>query len=78
MKPELMLLLWAVALTVVQMLIAVSGATFQVGLPKLASNRDNMPALNGWVGAAGSFGSLKYAAWLVANQQRGQTVTARQ
>jgi uncharacterized MAPEG superfamily protein len=52
MKPELMLLLWAVALTVVQMLIAVSGATLQVGLPKLASNRDNMPALTGWVGRA--------------------------
>jgi uncharacterized MAPEG superfamily protein len=52
MKPELMWLLWAVALTVVQMLIAVSGATLQVGLPKLASNRDNMPALTGWVGRA--------------------------
>ena len=52
MKPELMLLLWAVALTVVQMLIAVSGATLQVGLPKLASNRDNMPVLTGWVGRA--------------------------
>ena len=52
MKPELMLLLWAVALTVVQMLIAVSGATLQVGLPKLAGNRDNMPALSGWVGRA--------------------------
>jgi len=52
MRPELMLLLWAVALTVVQMLIAVSGATLQVGLPKLAGNRDNMPALSGWVGRA--------------------------
>src|SRR5689334_6453115 len=52
MKPEFMLLLWAVALAVVQMLIAVSGATLQVGLPKLASNRDNMPALTGWVGRA--------------------------
>ena len=52
MKPELVLLLWAVALTVVQMLIAVSGATLQVGLPKLASNRENMPAFTGWVGRA--------------------------
>ena len=52
MKPELTLLVWAVALTVVQMLIAVSGATLQVGLPKLASNRDNMPAFSGWVGRA--------------------------
>ncbi len=48
MKPELMWLLWAVALTVVQMLVAVSGATLQVGLPMLASNRDGMPALTGW------------------------------
>jgi len=48
MKPELMWLLWAVALTVVQMLVCVSGATLQVGLPMLASNRDGMPALTGW------------------------------
>jgi uncharacterized MAPEG superfamily protein len=48
MKPELMWLLWTVALTVVQMLICVSGATFKVGLPMLASNRDGMPALTGW------------------------------
>ena len=48
MKPELMWLLWAVALTVVQMLIAVTGATLQVGLPMLASNRDGMPPLTGW------------------------------
>ena len=52
MKPELMWLVWAVALTVVQMLIAVTGAFLQVGLPKLASNRDNMPALAGWAGRA--------------------------
>lgn len=52
MKPELVLLAWAVALTVVQMLIAVSGATLQVGLPKLASNRDNVPPFTGWVGRA--------------------------
>ena len=52
MKPELMLLVWAVVLTVVQMLIAVSGATLQVGLPALAGNRDNLPAFTGWVGRA--------------------------
>jgi uncharacterized MAPEG superfamily protein len=52
MKPELMWLLWAVALTVVQMLIAVTGATLQVGLPRLAGNRDAMPPLTGWVGRA--------------------------
>ena len=36
MKPELVWLLWAVALTFVQMLVAVGGATLQVGLPALA------------------------------------------
>ncbi len=52
MKPELMLLAWAVVLTVVQMLVAVSGATLQVGLPMLAGNRDNCPAFTGWVARA--------------------------
>ena len=52
MKPELMWLLWAVALTVVQMLICVSAATLQVGLPMLAVNRDNMPAPTGLAGRA--------------------------
>src|SRR5258706_13834107 len=49
MKHEIVLLLWAVALTVVQMLIAVSGATLEVGLPVRASNLDTMPPLTGWV-----------------------------
>jgi uncharacterized MAPEG superfamily protein len=52
MKPELMWLLWAVALAVVQMLVAVTGAFLQVGLPPLVGNRDNFPALTGWVGRA--------------------------
>ena len=52
MKPELVLLAWAVVLTFVQMLIAVSGATLQVGLPLLAGNRDNLPPFTGWVGRA--------------------------
>ena len=52
MKPELMWLVWSVALTVAQMLVAVSGATLQVGLPTLAGNRDNLPALAGWAGRA--------------------------
>ena len=38
MKPELMLLVWSVLLAFVQMLIAVTGATLQVGLPTLAAN----------------------------------------
>lgn len=52
MKPELMWLVWAVALTVVQMLIAVTGAFTQVGLMPLVGNRDSFPALTGWVGRA--------------------------
>jgi uncharacterized MAPEG superfamily protein len=46
------LLLWSVVLTFVQMLIAVSGATIEVGLPKLAGNREDVPECKGWVGRA--------------------------
>jgi len=52
MKPELMLLVWAVLLTFVQMLIAVSGATLQVGLPALAGNREGLVPCTGWAGRA--------------------------
>ena len=52
MKPELVWLLWAVALAFAQMLIAVSGATLQVGLPALAGNREGLPACTGWAGRA--------------------------
>ena len=52
MKPELMLLTWALVLTFVQMLIAVSGATLQVGLPVLAGNRETLPPITGWAGRA--------------------------
>lgn len=52
MQPELMLLVWAVVLTFVQMLAAVGGATLQVGLPRLAGNREGMPPLTGWAGRA--------------------------
>ena len=52
MKPELMWLLWAVALTFAQMLIAVGGATLQVGLPKLAGNREGLAPCTGWAGRA--------------------------
>jgi uncharacterized MAPEG superfamily protein len=52
MKPELVWLLWAVALTVVQMLVAVSGATLQVGLPALAGNREGLAPCTGWAGRA--------------------------
>jgi uncharacterized MAPEG superfamily protein len=52
MKPELMWLLWALALTFVQMLVAVSGATLQVGLPALAGNREGLAPCTGWAGRA--------------------------
>ena len=52
MPIELQLLVWAVALAVVQIVIAVTGALLQVGLPTLAGNRDNMPVITGWAGRA--------------------------
>jgi uncharacterized MAPEG superfamily protein len=52
MKPELVWLLWAVALAFAQVLIAVSGATLQVGLPALAGNREGLPPFTGWAGRA--------------------------
>jgi uncharacterized MAPEG superfamily protein len=52
MKPELVWLLWAVALTFVQMLVAVSGAAMQVGLPALVGNREGLPPFTGWAGRA--------------------------
>ena len=45
MKPELNLLVWAVALAVVQVLVAVMGAFNQVGLTRLVGNREGMPEL---------------------------------
>ena len=52
MKPELMLLVWAVLLAFVQVLVAVSGATLQVGLPTLAGNREGLAPFTGWAGRA--------------------------
>src|SRR5919108_1701017 len=52
MKPELALLVWAAVLTFVQMLIAVLGATAQVGLPALAGNREGLAPCTGWAGRA--------------------------
>jgi uncharacterized MAPEG superfamily protein len=50
MTPELLYLLWSVALTVVLVVLATLGAMQQVGLPKLAGNREHMPELEGWAG----------------------------
>ena len=52
MSMEMKLLVWSAALAFIQMLIAVTGAFLQVGLPKLAGNRDDMPAITGWAGRA--------------------------
>lgn len=52
MQPELQLLVWSVVLMFVQMLVAVSGAFLQVGLPTLVGNREGMPEMKGWAGRA--------------------------
>ena len=52
MKPELMLVVWTALLAFVQMLIAVAGATRQVGLPMLAGNREGLTPCTGWAGRA--------------------------
>lgn len=52
MSTDLYMLVLAVVLTLAQMLVAVTGALVQVGLPKLAGNRDGMDAFEGWVGRA--------------------------
>lgn len=52
MTIELTYLVWSVALTFVVMVVAVSGATLEVGLPKLAGNREAMPEIGGWPGRA--------------------------
>lgn len=48
MAIELQLLVWCGILTLVQMVVAATGADLQVGLPTLAGNRENMPAITGW------------------------------
>lgn len=52
MTPELAYLVWSAALTFVLVLVAVSGATLQVGLPVLAENREGLPEFTGWAGRA--------------------------
>src|SRR6185295_680661 len=52
MKPELMLLAWAVVLTLVQMLVAASGAASQYGVMPLFGNREGLAPLAGWAGRA--------------------------
>jgi uncharacterized MAPEG superfamily protein len=52
MTPDLKILVWMVALTFVEVVVASVAAQSQVGLPALAGNRDHLPALDGWAGRA--------------------------
>jgi uncharacterized MAPEG superfamily protein len=52
MSPDLKLLMWSTALTVLQMLVAVLGITLQAGLPAIAGNREGLPEATGWAGRA--------------------------
>lgn len=52
MSQELTLLVWSVALTVVQMLIATGGVAHEHSLLALVGNRDRPLPLRGWVGRA--------------------------
>jgi len=52
MTPELWYLVWSAVLTFLLSIIAVSGATLEVGLPKLAGNREGLPEMTGWAGRA--------------------------
>ena len=52
MTVELTYLVWSVALAAVMVAVAASGASFKVGLPMLAGNREGMTELTGWPGRA--------------------------
>ena len=52
MAPELSLLVWAVVVAFVQMLVAVTGAFLQVGLPTLVGNREGLAPFTDWAGRA--------------------------
>jgi uncharacterized MAPEG superfamily protein len=52
MATELTLLAWTVALTILQLLVAIVGATTQFSPPALAGNREPPLEAKGWVGRA--------------------------
>lgn len=52
MPHDLQMLVWSAALAILQMVIAVIIAITEVGLPKLAGNRDDVARLSGWAGRA--------------------------
>jgi uncharacterized MAPEG superfamily protein len=52
MTADLTYLVWAVALTIVQLLVTIVGATTQFALPVLVGNRETAVEGRGWVGRA--------------------------
>lgn len=52
MTADLQWLVWSAALALAQMVVAAIGAQGQVGLPRLAGNREELPPLTGWAGRA--------------------------
>jgi len=52
MTPDLKILVWTVALTFIQVVVAALTAQGQVGLPALAGNREGMQPLDGFAGRA--------------------------
>lgn len=52
MPPDYRIVLWTVALTFIEVLVAVLAAQAQVGLGVLAGNRDGLPPLVGFAGRA--------------------------
>ena len=52
MSPDLKVLVWSVALTFIEMLVAVLFANQQVGLGMLAGNREGLPELTSFAGRA--------------------------
>ena len=52
MTTDLAYLIWSAVLALALCVIAVSGATLQVGLPLLAGNREKIPEITGWAGRA--------------------------
>lgn len=52
MSHEITILIWAVVLTLAQLVVAILAGIAQVGLPILAGNRDEVPPFTGLAGRA--------------------------
>ena len=50
MSVDLKMLVWSAVLTFVVTLPYVLGLTMKLGLPAMAGNRENFPAVEGWIG----------------------------